>query len=108
MLYTDYWLRFEWQHHGSPHLHGLAWLPNAPDIECVTSSHQDDKVKDRIIQCVDQLVSTINPGIVPDSSNIDDAPTAKTDPHICNKSCSEITDFNQDLITLVATCQRHS
>ena len=53
-------------------------------------------------------MSTINPGIVPDSSNIDDAPTAKTDPHICNKSCSEITDFNQDLITLVATCQRHS
>ena len=27
---TDYWLRFEWQHRGSPHVHGLAWLPNAP------------------------------------------------------------------------------
>ena len=30
---TDYWVRFEWQHRGSPHVHGLAWLPNAPDVE---------------------------------------------------------------------------
>ena len=21
---TDYWMRFEWQHRGSPHVHGLA------------------------------------------------------------------------------------
>ena len=30
---TDYWPRFEWQHRGSPHVHGLAWLPNSPDVE---------------------------------------------------------------------------
>lgn len=30
---TDYWMRFEWQHRGSSHVHGLAWLPNAPDVE---------------------------------------------------------------------------
>ena len=29
----DYWLRFEWQHRGSPHVHGLAWLRGAPSIE---------------------------------------------------------------------------
>ena len=23
---TDYWMRFEWQHRGSPHVHGLVWL----------------------------------------------------------------------------------
>ena len=23
---TDYWLRCEWQHRGSPHVHGLTWL----------------------------------------------------------------------------------
>ena len=28
---TDYWLQFEWQHRGSPHKHGLAWLSGAPD-----------------------------------------------------------------------------
>ena len=32
----DYWLRFEWKHHGSPHMHGLAWLPGAPDIYLFT------------------------------------------------------------------------
>ena len=30
---TDYWMGFEWQHRGSPHVHGLAWLPNVSDIE---------------------------------------------------------------------------
>ena len=50
----------------------------------------------------------INPGVLPDSSNIDDAPIAKINPHICNKSYTEVTDFKQDLIDLVATCQQHS
>ena len=35
---TDYWLRFEWQHRGSPHVHGLAWLQGAPDIESAFTS----------------------------------------------------------------------
>ena len=35
---TDYWFHFKWQHHGSPHVHGLAWLPDAPDLEEVLSS----------------------------------------------------------------------
>lgn len=39
---TDYWFHFEWQHRGSPHMHGLAWLNNAPNVfdfidECSTS-----------------------------------------------------------------------
>ena len=70
-------------------------------------SHHDDTVKDEIIQYADGIVSTINPGVLPDGSNIDVAPTAKTDPHICNKAYNDVTDFKQDLIDLVATCQRH-
>ena len=79
------------------HVHGLAlaWLPNAPDVECLTSSHQDDAVKARIFQYADKLGSTMNPGILPDT---DDALIAKTDPHICNKSYNEGTDFKQSLI----------
>ena len=30
---ADYWMRFEWQHRGSSHVHSVAWLPNAPDVE---------------------------------------------------------------------------
>ena len=32
----DYLLRFEWQHRGSPHVHGLAWLPGAPNVQLFT------------------------------------------------------------------------
>jgi len=29
----DYWLQFEYQHRGSPHVHGVVWLTDAPDVE---------------------------------------------------------------------------
>ena len=40
---TDYWFRFEWQHRGSPHVHGLAWLPNAPDAEKLLSCDESSQ-----------------------------------------------------------------
>ena len=104
---TDYWLRFEWQHRGSPHVHGLAWLPGAPDVEQLLAD-SSDTVKEEIIKHADQLVSTVNPAVLPDGSNIADAPAAKTDPHICNKMYKDIPDFDDDLADLVATCQRHT
>ena len=38
---TDYWMRFQWQHRGSPHVHGLAWLPDTPDVEEILASSED-------------------------------------------------------------------
>ena len=104
---TDYWLRFEWQHRGSPHVHGLAWLPDTPDVEKLGNS-ASEALKEDIIRHADQLISTINPAVLPDGSNISDAPAPKVDPHICNKPYGEVQDFNQDLADLVATCQRHT
>ena len=104
---TDYWLRFEWQHRGSPHVHGLAWLPDAPDVEKVLSS-DDEASKEELLKCIDSNVSTTNPAVLPDGSNADDAPPPKTHPHVCNKPYSEVEDFQQDLSDLVATCQRHT
>ena len=46
------------------------------------------------------LVTTLNPAILPDGSNADDAPTPKTNPQICNKSYDRIEDFNQVLADL--------
>ena len=90
-------------------MHGLAWLPNAPDVEQLLSSADTfDAVKEEIIQYADKIVSTINPAILPDGSNINDAPPAKTDPHICNKAYADVTNFSEDLSDLVATCQRHT
>ena len=54
------------------------------------------------------LPSTANPAVLPDGSNIADAPAPKVDPHICNKAYWDIQDFDQDLANLVATCQRHT
>ena len=77
----DYWLRFEWQHRGSPHVHGLAWLPNTPDVEL-------------------SIVSTVNPAIFSDGSDASSAPRPQTGPHICEKLFKDVQDFQQDLIQL--------
>ena len=106
---TDYWVCFEWQHRGSPHVHGLAWLPNAPDVEKLLSpSNISDEAKEEIIRYADGLVSTCNPAVLPNGSNIDDAPAPKTDPHVCNQVYTEVEDFDQDLSDLIATCQWHT
>ena len=34
---SDYWMQFEYQHRGSPHVHGVVWLQDAPDVEQVLS-----------------------------------------------------------------------
>ena len=55
---TNYWLRFEWHHRGSPHVHGLAWLPGTPDVEQLLNSTSDSLKKD-IVKLADQLVCTM-------------------------------------------------
>ena len=101
---TNYWMRFEWQHRGSPHVHDLAWLSGAPDVEQIVADGADT-AKVELIRYVDRIVTTLNPAILPDGSNADDAPTPKTNPHICNQPYAGIEHFNQDLADLVATCQ---
>jgi hypothetical protein len=107
---TDYWFRFEWQHRGSPHVHGLAWLPDAPDINQILSSSDANSTAttEALLQYVDNVVSTTNPAVLPDGSNVDEAPPPKTNPHICNLPYLEVEDFDQDLTDLIATCQRHT
>lgn len=148
---SDYWLRFEWQHCGSPHVHGLAWLEDAPNVEtflsqtgharsaCCTSDTGANLSADsstdaqatvtvdvtadpdasggsvsttaegEFLEYVDRTVTTVNPAVLTtDGSNVADAPQPKTDLHICNKPYSEVTNFHQDLVDLIATCQCHT
>ena len=102
---TNYWFRFEWQHRGSPHVHGLAWVPNAPDVEQILTSTDITATKEALIEYVNKIISTTNPAVLPDGSNIDEVPAPKTDPHICNLPYMEVEDFDQDLADLIATCQ---
>ena len=77
----DYWLRFEWQHRGSPHVHGLAWLPGAPDVQLFTDPAAAKENCQQAIAFVDSVISTTNPALLPDGSNLSEAPRAQTDPH---------------------------
>ena len=103
----DYWLRFEYQHRGSPHVHGVAWLEDAPDVEKILSS-EDPFQQQELIRYIDKTVTTINPPVLPNGSNMSDAPLPKTNPHVCNTPYSEVEDHHQDLCDLIATCQRHT
>ena len=64
--------------------------------------------KKKVIKFIDTLVSTSNPAVLPDGSNLDSAPPPKVNPHICSIPYSEVQDHKQDLVDLVATCQRHT
>ena len=104
---TDFWFHFEWQHRGSPYVHCLARLPAAPVMEQILASPHAT-AKEALIQYVDGIVSTINPAVLPDGSNIEDAPSPMTNSHVCNQSYAEVEDFDQDLADHIATCQRHT
>ena len=65
-------------------------------------------MQEELIRYIDRTVSTINPAVLHDGSNVSDAPSPKTNPHICNKQYSEVEDHQQDLNDLIATCQRHT
>ena len=105
---TDYWFRFEWQHRGSPHIHGIAWFPNAPDVEKLLATDDDSDLiaaVEDITSYADDVVSTMNPAIAMDGSNPETAPPPKTKPqHSCNKPYSEVEDFSMDLVDLISTC----
>ena len=97
MSVADYWFRFEWQHRGSPHVHGVAWVEGAPDAEQVLVS-TDNNAKQQFVEYMDKVVSTMNPGVLPDGSDVDTAPPAQVNPHICNLPYDEVQNFNEDLL----------
>ena len=105
---SEYWLRFEWQYRGSPHVHGLAWISNAPDVQEAFSSSGSEEMRAVVKRFIDSVVSTVNPALLPDGSNLSEAPPPQVQPHVCNKAYCEVDNLQQDLVHLVATCQRHT
>lgn len=49
------WYRIEFQHIGSPHMHGLFWFENAPDLTNFTSD-DSDKIRETI-EYFDEFIS---------------------------------------------------
>ncbi len=45
-------------------MHGVAWLPNAPDVEQLLKSTENiESLKDEIIQYANNVVTTLNPAV---------------------------------------------
>ena len=103
---VDFWYRFEWQHRGSPHVHGIAWFADAPDVQHLLAAEDYSDLiggVENVTSYADSIVSTINPAISMDGSNTENAPLPQTKPHVCNKPYSEVEDIKMDLIELIAT-----
>jgi ATP-dependent DNA helicase PIF1 len=59
---VDWWYRFEWQHRGSVHVHGIAKLGDAPKIEWEKMSNNQE-IMEEVVHYLDSLVTTINPDL---------------------------------------------
>jgi ATP-dependent DNA helicase PIF1 len=93
----DWWYRFEWQHPGSVHVHGIGKRRNAPIIEW-NRMKEDENVMSEVVRYLNSLTTTINPGL--------NAPIP--DKHPCQKDRSELLDDQQDYIDLINKLQRHT
>src|SRR6266498_886590 len=93
----DWWYHYEWQHRGSVHVHGIGKKRNAPTINWNQMKENENLMKN-MIQYIDSIVTTINPGIFATIPQI----------HPCQKSSSEIEDDLQDYIELINKLQRHT
>ena len=52
---------------------------------------------------MDRIVTTINPAVLPDGSNVADTPLPKTNPHICNQPYSEVVDKTWSILLPLAS-----
>ncbi len=90
----DYWYRYEWQHRGSVHVHGIGRKRNAPIINW-DQMKENENMMDNAIQYIDSMVTTINPGIN----------AAIPERHPCQKRPDEIEDNSKDYIKLINKLQ---
>ncbi|KAE8751243.1 hypothetical protein FOCC_FOCC002071 [Frankliniella occidentalis] len=91
---SDTWYRYEYQHRGSIHVHGIAWLKNAPTI----TNNMTEKEKEVAIEYYNKLISCQNPNIQIKPSLI----------HPCQLSLDEVDNLEDDLCQLINQVQRHT
>lgn len=90
----DFWFRIEFQHRGSPHMHGVFWFENAPDLNKL---QPDDIIRiQEIINYFDEFISTWHPD-----------PSQTYDNHPSKLHFSEILDENVDYNHLIRAVQMH-
>jgi ATP-dependent DNA helicase PIF1 len=93
----EWWYRYEWQHRGSVHIHGIGKKRNAPTIDWNTIKDNEEE-KTNVMRYLDSVVTTINPNI--------NAPFPER--HPCQKGSDEINYNLQDYVELINKLQRHT
>ena len=94
----DHWYRVEWQHRGSLHIHGLAWLENIPDTTVCAENE--------ITRFWNMYVNSWNPAITPQDNPVNFFWPVQR--HPCSIPFNEVQDLQADLKDLVNICQRHT
>ncbi|XP_012146256.2 uncharacterized protein LOC105663231 [Megachile rotundata] len=94
---ADYWSRFQWQWRGSPHIHGLLWLKDAPSID---EMRLTESLALRIKEYFDNKVLAINP--------FRSLPPASVHPSRKRFSDIDNENLNTDLGHLINKFQRHT
>ncbi|KAK3929764.1 ATP-dependent DNA helicase [Frankliniella fusca] len=92
----DYWFRIEYQHRGSPHMHGVLWIEHAPDV--TNLKNKSDEEQEQIVQYFAELITAFHP-------NIDQPPSLI---HPCQKSLLDVEDLDIDLAEILNRVQRHT
>ncbi|KAJ1518827.1 hypothetical protein ONE63_011559 [Megalurothrips usitatus] len=92
----DLWFRIEYQHRGSPHIHGVLWLKDAPNVDDLAQCSDEEILK--VLSYFDRYISTTHPDINCPASPV----------HPCQKKLSEVLDIKRDLAELLNRVQRHT
>ncbi|KAK3933210.1 hypothetical protein KUF71_017471 [Frankliniella fusca] len=92
---TDYWYRIEYQHRGSPHIHGVFWIQDAPDVSNIENESEENILK--VVEYFSKLIDAWNPIINPPSA----------DTHPCRTNYDNVINFEEDLAQLLHMVQRH-
>lgn len=66
-LIIDSYIRVEFQHRGSPHVHCLLWIRNAPKY-----NSEDPQSKEQCIEFIDQLTTCSRSSLSPDNAHLAD------------------------------------
>ncbi|KAK3907787.1 ATP-dependent DNA helicase [Frankliniella fusca] len=96
----DYWYRIEYQHRGSPHMHGIFWMENAPDVSNLELASQEELV--RIADFFSNFITAENP----------DPNISCEGEHPCRILFSDVPnnkeEEDKDLARLLVKVQRHT
>jgi hypothetical protein len=95
----DYYIRVEYQHRGSPHVHGLVWMLDAPDIKSISLTEKE------ITDFVDKYICTCNSGLGVGEIH---PPDYSAHEHPCEVEYKNVNDREKDLTLLANFVNRHT